>query len=237
MKNFLFALVAFMVPGLALAQTGNPYVFQKNLSADEVVGRMEKSEFLPLLLNDKNSFFNPEEKARVVKAAVAQVKKHNNYQAHYNAAVVYATYAEFNGLDAWDALDIHDAENAIRHATIAIGKSPKTPYMYLLRGQVYYDQSVWYNPREMEFSIKSHDYAKKALADFKEVLALQPSLAPYRDMAILSRLLGRLDEAGRYEGLAKQQEEKASKKQAEKAAQAVKKKILSGLKHVVKRPS
>lgn len=229
-KLILWAVLAFMLLGVGVARAEvNPAIYQKDLTADEVIKKIQNSEFLPLQLNHTSSFYDQAEKDRVLKVVKEQVKKHNNYQAHYNAAVVYATYPEFFGFDCWNTLNEHDAANAIRHAGLAIGFSPKTPYMYLLRGQVYFDQGVTYSAGAMEYYIISHDAAKKSLADFEKVMDLHPGLAPYHDMAAIARLLHKTDKAQRYESLARVQEEALVKKQKEASSKKVKDSFLKRL--------
>lgn len=222
-KVILWTVLAFMLLGVGVARAqADPALYQKDLTADEVIKKIQNSEFLPLQLHHTSSFYNQAEKDRVLKVVKEQLKKHNNYQVHYNAAVVYATYPEFYGFDCWNTLNEHDAANAILQAGLAIQFSPKTPYMYLLRGQVYYDQGVTYSAGEMEHYITSHEAAKKALADFEKVMEIHPGLAPYHDMATIARLLHKTDKAKRYENLAKAQEEALLKKQKEASSKKVK---------------
>ena len=190
---------------LALASVGeaqsaqDPALFQGEMNAAQVKSYITGSKFLPLSINTNNSFNNAREKADVVAVAREQITRNGNYLAYYNAAVVYAVQSEPYGLDEFVPLDVHDAANAIANATKAIELSPNTPYMYYLRGDVYMDQGTEPIVPTGELQIKSHDYARKALADYEKVAELKPSIAPYGHMASLARALRMTEKANKYE--------------------------------------
>ena len=230
MKNIKKVVLAFALSvlssGVFAQYIKDPAVFDGNMTVDKVISRIKNNELLPLRLNDYDSFQNSAEKERVIKVAGAQVTRYNDYTAHYNAAIVYATSGEFVG-DVQIPLSATNAANALRHATKAIELQPKSVYMYLLRGEVYARQGVGWDPHVSTYII-SHDYAKKALADFEKVAELNPALAPYLSMAGIAQALGQKAKADKYSELDEkfaQQAKSAAQRQKEENAKKIVKAI------------
>ena len=224
--------LAFAGPSTEMARHGaktikgvvvplKPTLYKKSLSESEMLAIINSEKgLLPVLVNADGAFLDEDQKARVVAAAVAQVKAKNNHRAHYNAAIVYATYPYKLGLDEEWRLGASDAANAIRHATIALNLSSDTPenvpYMYLVRGNVKADQGMGYDMREATMTVRDRKYAQEALADLQEVERLAPKLAPYYQMASLARVLGKKELSAKYQRL---EQEKSEREAREKAAQ------------------
>lgn len=212
--------LAAVFAGPAATISEKPTMYQKDLSEKEMLAIINSDKgLLPIMLNKDGAFFNEEEKARVAEAAVAQVKAKNNHRSHYNAAVVFATYPYKLGLDEAWKLGASDAANAIRHATIALNLSSKSPanvpYMYLVRGLVRADQGLHYDGHDANYRLQDRELAKGALADFKEVARLAPSIAPYYRMADVAEVLDQKQAAENYRKL---EEQAAQIRIAERAA-------------------
>lgn len=242
MKNIKVLLLAVLLSlplGTALAaskvdMSGKPSLYQKALSEEEMLACINSEKcLLPVLVNKDGAFFDEEQKARIVQAAVAQVKAKNNHRVHYNAAVVFATYPFKLGLDEEWLLNASEAANAIRHATIALNLSSATPdnvpYMYLVRGNVKTDQGIGYDMYHATTYLRDRTYAQEALKDFQEVARLAPDLAPYYQMVTLARELGKKELAAKYEQAQQAQSEKAAREKAakRKAEQEAKRKAQS----------
>lgn len=214
------AVLGMLLVGVSFgfAQKNDPFLYNGDLSADKVKEYITTSKFLPLSINMANSFQYAQEKEDVLAVAKEQINRHHNYMAYYNAAVVCAADAEEHAADEFVSLSARDAANAINYATEAIKRSPNTPYMYLLRGHVYLDQGAeWIVPLG-EFDIKSHDYARKALADYEKVMELKPGIAPYANMADLAKALRLTEKAVKYEQRALAQQRAADKANADQEA-------------------
>jgi len=233
MKKITAVLVMLLAcVSLGLAQANDPLLFNGDLNAAQVKKYIMQSKFLPLSINGLNSFDNKQEKASVVDVAKEQINRHHNYMAYYNAAVVCAANAEPHGLDEFVPLSVRDATNAINYATEAIKRSPNTPYMYLLRGQVYEQQGTEWIVPTGEFEIKSHDYARKALADYEKAAEIKPSIAPYGVMASLAKSLRMMEKASKYEKVAQAQQrasDKALEEQNARRVQAQRERVRRGV--------
>jgi len=228
MKKLLGILGCMMLcGGLALAQqTGD--ALQGNLeTADDVIAAMQASQFLPLHLNEFDSFNGENEKQLALKFALKQVEKYDNYLTNYNVAVIYAAAASEEGVDYGVRVDAKEAKQAIKYATFAIGKDSKaknTPYMYLLRGQVRFEHAVGYDIAEGKLSVSNKPMAAEALQDFEKVAELNPTLAPYGTMSALAEVLGNKDKAAQYQRAQKRQDEKAGAAAKQAVEKAFKKK-------------
>lgn len=211
--------MAFAAPQVNISE--KPSLYQKELSEREMLAYINSDKgLLPVLVNRDGAFFDEKQKARVKDAAVEQVKAKNDHRAHYNAAIVFATYPFKLGLDEEWLLTPNAAENAIRHATIALNLSSATPenvpYMYLVRGNVKTDQGIGYDMSNATTYLRDRKYAQEALADFQAVERLAPDLAPYYQMVTLARELGKKELAAKYEKLQQAQSEKAAREKAAK---------------------
>ncbi len=208
MKNIVAVLGCLFVMGILpiCAQT-NSELWDGNLTERQVVSKLRRCEFLPLFINDAGAFSSAEQKASIAKIAVEQAGKCKSYAGYFNAAVVYFTQPEEFDFDSFVPLNAHDAANAIRFANKAIELSPNTPHMFFLRGSVLLDQGAVMDVTRGEYEIVSHEAAHWALQDFEKVAELNPSKAPYMDMALLAKALKQYDKASRYERMAKAREE------------------------------
>ncbi len=169
----------------AFCQAGDPFVYRGELGAKQVIKVMQSNNFLPLLINNFHAFSSQAAKNKAVKFADEQVKAHSTYQSNYNAAIVWASDADFAGDDDFgnSMLSAKEAQKAILYATEAIHKARqsnynKAPYMYILRGYVQMGQCGYYDPYG-GFHIKNEALAQQALADFQEAKQLNPSTIPY----------------------------------------------------------
>ncbi len=230
----LFLPLAAVFAGPAVSILEKPALYQKDLSEDEILAYIHSEKgLLPVRLNQNDSFFDEDQKARIVKAAIEQVKAKNDHRSHYNAAVVFATYPYMLGGDEEWLLSPSDAANAIRHATIALNLSSESPenvpYMYLVRGLVRADQGLAYDGREANHTLRDPSFAKAAWADFKEVERLAPQITPYSQMSNVAGALGMKKLADHYMKLEKQ----VIWQERVKAAKAAKNQVkyLFGLSH------
>ncbi len=226
-KTLLGLLSCVMLCGVVFAQKTDP-ALQGNLeTAQDVISAMQASQFLPLHLNEFDSFNGENEKQLALKFALKQVKKYDNYLTNYNVAVIYAAAASEEGVDYGVRVNDQEAKQAIKYATLAIGKDAKaknTPYMYLLRGQVRFEHAVGYDIAEGKFSVSNKPMAADALKDFEKVAELNPALAPYGIMGVLAEVLGNKDKAAQYQLFQKRQDKKASEAATQAVKEAFKKK-------------
>ena len=115
MKKLLGVLLGCMVLCMtAYAQKDDPFMYRGELTAKDVIELMKKDEFLPLSVNVPRYFEDDVEKAEVVAVAVARVKKNDNYLNNYNAAVVYATADDLQGVDFGRHVNDEDSDKAVR---------------------------------------------------------------------------------------------------------------------------
>ena len=220
MKKIMWFVFMFcaLSPAASVYAGAPSFVPKADLTAQDVVVHLDT--FLP---TDIGEFSSQEEKDKAGKAAQRYIAKYNNYLAYYNAAVVYAAAPDSHA-EAFVRVRLteRDEQNAIRYATKAISLSPKTPQMYLVRGSVYYRQGTMPKIVEAGLDILSHDYAKKALADFEKVSQLHRVQAPYRIMADLAEALHQPEKAALYRKVAQELDEKARQAKAEEAKKEVK---------------
>lgn len=213
LKAGLMAVALFMLTGVAVAQSAPDRFLVGDFSPDKAVEHL--SDFLPVYFNNEG-FSSVEIKGKVGQAAQHKLvdKGGYPYQAYFNAAVIYAT-----PVDAFRTvypISATDAANAIRYATKAISLSPKAPYMYLVRGEVYQRQSIQWDPHA-GFVVSDRAGVEKGLADYEKVMDLQPAIAPYDQMAVLARALGLSGKVSLYEKLAETQRVTRSKHAAHAA--------------------
>ena len=90
--------------------------------------------------------------------------------------------------------------------------------MYFLRGDVYMKQGTEWNTPLGVLDIKSHDYARKALADYEKVAELKPSIAPYGYMASLAKALRMTEKVAKYEQRALAQQRAVEQEAAARSA-------------------
>ena len=175
MKKLLGIVLGCMVLCVAAyAQKDDPFMYRGELTAKDVIELMKKNEFLPLSVNIPRYFEDDVEKAEVVAVAVDRVKKNDNYLNNYNAAVVYATADDLQGVDFGRHVNDEDSNKAVKYATRAIELSPNTPYMYLLRATVNYERAYMFSIEGSELVNKK--YAEQADADMAKAYELNPTL-------------------------------------------------------------
>ena len=192
MKKLWMGLLGCMVLfGAAAAQQTDPRLYRGELEkAQDVIALMEQREFLPLYLNEFDSFNGEDEKQLALDFALEQVKGSDSYLTNCNAAVVYATASSEEGVDYSVRVSEKEAQQAVIYAGAAIKKSPESPYMYLLRGQVLFEHAVDYSIGDGSTELTNRARAEQALEDFEKVEELNPVLAPYGNMAVLAEVLG-----------------------------------------------
>lgn len=175
MKKLLGIVLGCMVLCVAAyAQKDDPFLYRGELTAKDVIELMKKNEFLPLSVNVPRYFEDEAEKAEVVAVAVDRVKKNDNYLNNYNAAVVYATADDLQGVDFGRHVNDEDSNKAVKYATRAIELSPNTPYMYILRATVNYERAYMFSIEGSELVNKK--YAEQADADMAKAYELNPTL-------------------------------------------------------------
>lgn len=197
MKKTILAVLALMFCWSAgFAQF--PNMEYSNINPREIQKKLQRNEILPLNIWSLRSFNNK----RILKEnAKDSVKKHKNYVAYYNAAVINFTIETFDGSDVDYDLNDNETANVVLYATKAIAISPRTPDMYLLRGLARYRNydlsdvnGLFY--REHAQWIKTHkSNVREMLADFEKVEELNWKMAPYYEMAKLYKGLGENDKA------------------------------------------
>ena len=225
-KTWLLPILLLLPLGMAFAGVSGKILekpslsYGKDLSEAEMMAVINSAKgLLPVMVNQEGAFFDEKEKARVVAAAVAQVKAKNSHRAHYNAAIVFATYPYVVGYDTDWKLSPSEAANAIRHATIALNLSSESkenvPYMYLVRGKVRMDQGLEYDGPHSKYKLRDLNYAQDAWADFKEVERLNPQLTSFWHLKVLAEVLGKKAEAAKYSALWERQQaaEQAARKE------------------------
>ena len=145
------------------------------------------------------------------------IVKYKNYNAYYNAVVVYAMPSEFT-----DYRHLADSlANVNKYADEVLRINPNAFGIYYLRGLVtlrvagFYEVPVRVTP--LETFVKNHiNEARAALKDFEMVSQLQPDAAPWLDMADLYEGFGNKEKAKYCRKIYNEkQSEKVSKKQQE----------------------
>ena len=175
MKKLLGVVLGCMLFSVvAYAQKNDPFLYQKELTAKDVIERMKKDEFLPLAVNTPRYFEDEAEKAEVVAVAVDRVNRNDNYLNNYNAAVVYATADDLQGVDFGRHVNDEDSDKAVKYATRAIELFPNMPYMYILRAAVNYERAYMFSIEGPELVNKK--YAEQAEKDLAKAHQLNPNL-------------------------------------------------------------
>ena len=107
------------------------------------------------------------------------IVKYKNYNAYYNAVVVYAMPSEVTG-------DYHHPGNSLanvnKYAAKVLSINPNAFAIYYLRGLV-------------TLRVAGVNGARAALEDFEKVAKLQPNVAPWLDMADLYEGFGNKEKA------------------------------------------
>ena len=161
--------------------------------AEQVCAVVNAGNLLPLNINEYYSFNGEAEKQAAVKCAQAKLRQADNYVNNYNAAVIFATASEEEGVDYGVRVSGEEANQAANYAAKAIAKGANkdtTVYMYLLRGQTLFEHVVDYSIGNGKTDLTNRAGAAQALADFEKVAEMKPDLAPYGNMAVLAEVLG-----------------------------------------------
>lgn len=128
------------------------------------------------------------------------IVKYTNYNAYYNAVVVYAMPSEFTDIEALYHHPANALANVKKYAAKVLSINPNAFGIYYLRGLVtlrvagFYEVPFRVTP--LRTFVKNHtNEAKAALADFEKVAKLQPNAAPWLDMADLYEGFGNKEKA------------------------------------------
>ena len=149
------------------------------------------------------------------------IVKYKNYNAYYNAVVIYATPSEFSDIEVFYYHPDNALANVKKYAAKVLSINPKAYGIYYLRGLVtlriagFYEVPFRVTP--LETFVKNHiNEARAALKDFEMVSQLQPDAAPWLDMADLYEGFGNKEKAKYCRKIYNEkQSEKVSKKQQE----------------------
>ena len=149
------------------------------------------------------------------------IVKYKNYNAYYNAVVVYAMPSEFTDIEARYDDPANSLANVNKYADEVLSINPDAFGIYYLRGLVtlrvagFYEVPFRVTP--LETFVKNHiNEARAALKDFEMVSQLQPDAAPWLDMADLYEGFGNKEKAKYCRKIYNEkQSEKVSKKQQE----------------------
>ena len=226
MKKLVMMLLCLAVcaPGFGFPLNGygdksDYFIFRGTLSRQQILDTIKTGGgFLPLYVTPEWSYLRSDGKVggKVKAAREAYTKAYNekSYRAYYNAAVVWATKPDFQGYDNIYPLDPkaqicidpnrkstcnNVVSTAIGFAKAAIAIKPNEPYMYLLKGQVEYEQGVTYYPGNGTFRVTNEAMAREAWKDFEMARSKNWNVAPYCDMANLARALGKKSAARTYQ--------------------------------------
>ena len=195
----------------------------EDMSKKEILSVINKGGFLPLQVGHQMAFLETGAKKEAIAAVEAKLAKEKNYRNYYNAAVVYANRANFDGFDV--ATMTKYADTAIKYAAkaVEIGKKDgydNSPYMNLLIGEMYFEKAYF---------TKNKANAEAALKNFQKVARLKPIIAPYNEMMMLAMTLGDQALAQKYAALDKEytKHRKDNAVQAEKAAKVAQRTVKS----------
>ena len=141
----------------------------------------------------------PSEKA-IKQLTQEMIVKYKNYNAYYNAVVIYATPSEFSDIEVFYYHPDNALANVKKYAAKVLSINPKAYGIYYLRGLVtlriagFYEVPFRVTP--LKTFVKNHiNEARAALADFEKVAKLQPNAAPWMDMADLYEGFGNKEKA------------------------------------------
>lgn len=128
------------------------------------------------------------------------IAKYQNYNAYYNAVVVYAMPSEFTDIEALYHHPANALANVKKYAAKVLSINPKAFGIYYLRGLVtlrvagFYEVPFRITP--LKTFVKKHtNEARAALKDFEKVSKLRPDAAPWLDMADLYEGFGNKEKA------------------------------------------
>ncbi len=252
MKKLGLAFALLLTAGLCMAQNADfaklaqnvRTAYQSlhgNLTDRQVQQKIKKNEILPVYVNEVASFYHTNSKPILVKNAQEQIRKHRNYVAYFNATVVCATNADWEGLDVDYQITDTDLANVLNYSQRAIELGGKTasPALYLLRAEAQMTHFGLFQPMAMNTVyfgdglgkwISTHKKeVRKILADFEKLEKLNPSMAYIHaaDIAEMYKYTGNAKEAARFENIARKiqaQEEQLQRQQAARVQQNVKRK-------------
>ena len=212
-KWMLLAVAALCLPMLGQATQRDSNLYRGDLSLKTVLNMIQKNKPLPLYISDGGAFNSKEEKKEAIAQVKNRLKNNPNYWTYYNAAVVYSS-CDYQPEIAYDrCLSKQDANQAIAYADKAISyyqNNPKqTVYMHLLKGNMLFMHSVTVDIYGTPSLLPAQkENAQRALNSYKTVEKVNPSLAPYDDMAHAAKVLGQKDLAKKYYNLELKREQK-----------------------------
>ena len=118
------------------------------------------------------------------------IVKYKNYNAYYNAVVIYAVPSEWSDLGTIYDYPDNALANVKKYAAKVLSINPEAYRIYYLRGVVtlrvagFYEVPFRVTP--LKTFVKKHtNEARAALKDFEKVSKLRPDAAPWLDMADL----------------------------------------------------
>lgn len=172
-------------------------VQQEPLTLKQITTTINNGGFLPIELGYSMAYKELGDRKKAIEAAEAKLAKEKSYRTYYNAAIVYANKADFQGYDNPALTKEEYAQKAIHYAAkaIEIGKKSKytdAPYMNLLIGEMYFERAYY-----------RHDKAnaEAALKNFQKAATLKPIIGPYNSMRELAQILGKADLVQKYTNL------------------------------------
>lgn len=141
----------------------------------------------------------PSEKA-IKQLTQDMIVKYKNYNAYYNAVVVYAMPSEFTDVGVIYDYPDNALANVKKYAAKVLSINPNAFGIYYLRGLVTLDVAGFYEVpfrvTPLKTFVKNHiNEARAALKDFEMVAKLQPDAAPWLDMADLYEGFGNKEKA------------------------------------------
>ena len=224
-KWMLLVVVALCLPVLGHAAPKDSNLYRGDLSLQTVLGMIQQNNPLPLYISSTGAFNGRNAKDQAIAACNKKINQNPNYWTYYNAAIVHASADQFEGYDVEPYLSERDLANALRYADKAISyyrnNPAKTVYMYLLKGESLYNDSMFWDPYRGIRLRSSAKYARaqQALGNYMTVEKVNPNLAPYDRMAALAKALNKKDLAATYQDQANARQRKAEQESAQRAEQ------------------
>ena len=128
------------------------------------------------------------------------IVKYTNYNAYYNAVVIYAMPSELTDVGVIYDYPDNALANVKKYAAKVLSINPEAYRIYYLRGVVtlrvagFYEVPFRVTP--LKTFVKKHtNEARAALKDFEKVSKLRPDAAPWLDMADLYEGFGNKEKA------------------------------------------
>ena len=144
-------------------------------------------------------FLWPSEK-QIKQLMQEMIVKYKNYNAYYNAVVIYAMPSDLSDLGTIYDYPDNALANVKKYAAKVLSINPNAFGIYYLRGLVtlrvagFYEVPFRVTP--LKTFVKKHtNEARAALKDFEKVSKLRPDAAPWLDMADLYEGFGNKEKA------------------------------------------